>query len=307
VELINELGRVYDGDPRIGFIEVGFLGHWGEWHTYPDPSLFPDVKVQDRILLAFNASFTKTALLVRYPDVTGTQKPSSIRIGFHDDSFGYDTLIADNWGFMQKMIYAGATQRWKDVPIGGEVYPPCQQCIFDADPQGSCDTKPEKESFTQCAMTTHASWQWDSAAFVQGYSGANLKRALTGALLLGYQYYISYINVEQKCQSSTSGLLLITLNITNTGIATFYYPLSLVLTSSKTVYTLYNDLKSLLPSESNIIRQQIGYTNNGSNSTVNLAFNLSSPILSAAQPIVFAINESGSNGAISFTVPLSAC
>ena len=25
----------YDGDPRIGFVQLGLLGFWGEWHTYP--------------------------------------------------------------------------------------------------------------------------------------------------------------------------------------------------------------------------------------------------------------------------------
>jgi hypothetical protein len=31
--LISALGHRYDGDPRIGFIEVGLIGFWGEWHT----------------------------------------------------------------------------------------------------------------------------------------------------------------------------------------------------------------------------------------------------------------------------------
>ncbi|WP_285245570.1 hypothetical protein [Pseudarthrobacter sp. fls2-241-R2A-127] len=32
---ITGFGARYDGDPRIGFIEMGLLGFWGEWHTYP--------------------------------------------------------------------------------------------------------------------------------------------------------------------------------------------------------------------------------------------------------------------------------
>ena len=30
---VSELGARYDGDPRVGFVQVGFLGFWGEWHT----------------------------------------------------------------------------------------------------------------------------------------------------------------------------------------------------------------------------------------------------------------------------------
>ena len=32
---ITALGRRYDGDPRIGFITLGLIGFWGEWHTWP--------------------------------------------------------------------------------------------------------------------------------------------------------------------------------------------------------------------------------------------------------------------------------
>jgi len=29
----------YDGDTRIGYIQLGLLGFWGEWHTWTgDPS-----------------------------------------------------------------------------------------------------------------------------------------------------------------------------------------------------------------------------------------------------------------------------
>eukprot|EP01052_Picozoa_sp_SAG31_P004428 SAG31_NODE_183_length_20987_cov_8.711078_12_plen_46_part_00 len=28
---IAEFGRRYDADPRIGFVQVGLLGYWGEW------------------------------------------------------------------------------------------------------------------------------------------------------------------------------------------------------------------------------------------------------------------------------------
>ena len=29
---IHALGRRYDGDPRLGFVGLGLLGTWGEWH-----------------------------------------------------------------------------------------------------------------------------------------------------------------------------------------------------------------------------------------------------------------------------------
>src|SRR5690349_8983289 len=32
---IKAFGKRYDGDSRIGFITVGLIGFWGEWHTWP--------------------------------------------------------------------------------------------------------------------------------------------------------------------------------------------------------------------------------------------------------------------------------
>ena len=38
---IAHLGARYDGDPRLAFIQVGLLGFWGEWHTFPHSSWLP--------------------------------------------------------------------------------------------------------------------------------------------------------------------------------------------------------------------------------------------------------------------------
>lgn len=34
-KLVQALAKRYDNDPRVGWIENGLYGNWGEWHTYP--------------------------------------------------------------------------------------------------------------------------------------------------------------------------------------------------------------------------------------------------------------------------------
>jgi hypothetical protein len=63
------MGVQYDGDPRIGFIEVGTLGFWGEWHTYPktnllNPSLSAISTAMTKVLNAYQSAFTNTQLAV---------------------------------------------------------------------------------------------------------------------------------------------------------------------------------------------------------------------------------------------------
>lgn len=56
-----------NGDPRIGFVTAGLLGLWGEWHTHPRPDLFADLEGQREVLDTFEAAFTTTPILLRYP------------------------------------------------------------------------------------------------------------------------------------------------------------------------------------------------------------------------------------------------
>lgn len=86
---IAALGARYDGDPRIGFITVGLLGFWGEWHTWPHEDWMASVTVMNEVLDAYGTAFDETRLLVREPkDGTGMGQR---RLGFHDDSFAYST------------------------------------------------------------------------------------------------------------------------------------------------------------------------------------------------------------------------
>jgi len=64
---IQAFGAKYDGDPRLGFITAGLLGTWGEWHTYPRDDLWASKTVQTEVMDAYEQSFRKTPILLRYP------------------------------------------------------------------------------------------------------------------------------------------------------------------------------------------------------------------------------------------------
>ena len=61
---IQKLGQQYDGDSRIAFIQVGLLGYWGEWHTYPNTNQMAPLSTRWRVLTAFYNAFNVTKLLV---------------------------------------------------------------------------------------------------------------------------------------------------------------------------------------------------------------------------------------------------
>jgi len=304
VQLITALGKKYDGDSRIGFWQVGFLGHWAEWHDEEIP--FASKATQSRILQAFNSSFSYTQLQVRYPDVTGDYSASSLRLGFHDDSFGQDTLIPDSWGFMSRMNTAKATEQWKKSPIGGELRPELQLCIFAANPQSACaGTGLTVEPFDQCVTTSHSSWQWDYSAWGPGYSGDDYNRALAGSVSQGYSFYVQSIVVGNPVQGVGSPFSTFTLDVylQNKGVAPFYYPLNLIATYGNSKVTLSSsmgtDLRSLLPSSQPV--QFSGSLTYVSNTAISIS--LISPQNFLLKPVIFAIDGALTSGVITIPGP----
>lgn len=298
-QLIAHLGSVYDGDRRIAFWQVGFLGKWGEWHDEGGPP-FASIGVQREVLLTFNKSFEKTALLVRYPDVIGGLDANSIRIGFHDDSFFQDTLGGagtPNWHFMNRMATAKAMDRWKSVPIGGEVRPELQKCIFAENISKSCaGAGIGFEDPEQCVQATHSSWQWDNH-IKDGYSAEDTKRALAVAASMGYTFYLSAVILEQDIQKKSFN---ITAEVQNRGVAPPYYSLRMQLTypcdashQGKTVF-FGNDLMELLPSSSPTLfkSKPIGIVAG----CKDVCISLGTP--HAVRPVKFAINGADSNGMV---------
>jgi hypothetical protein len=147
-QLIEAMGKRYDADPRIANINIGFLGHWGEWHGGGQVQ-FASTETQKQVLDAYQRSFKVTQMSARYPDVFGGLKAGDTRFGYHDDSFVQDTTISQNWGFMNRMKKAGATEQWKVGAIGGEFRPELQKCYFDNDDwKKVCGGAPKVAVFT---------------------------------------------------------------------------------------------------------------------------------------------------------------
>lgn len=149
--LIAELGGAYDGDARIAYIQVGLLGHWGEWHTWPNSDLFPARATQDVVLESFSRAFPRTPLLVSQDSlsITPTHDYARHRVGLHDDAFANGTLGPDDWMFVPRLHRHGLTGLWRSLPIGGEVLPRLQSVVWD-DPQGA------PQDYFACVRETHA-------------------------------------------------------------------------------------------------------------------------------------------------------
>ena len=211
---IAALGARYDGDPRIGFLTVGLLGFWGEWHTYPHDDWMASTAVQNEVLDAYAAAFSRTRLLLRYPqEGIGIEKRA---LGFHDDSFAYQTMGPDDWHFWPRMRKANLTEIWRTQPIGGEVRPEVQDCIWNDPPAENC--VPLGQEFDRCVSTTHASWMLNHGAFDDKLTPQQRERAINAARSLGYELWVSQATLSQRERR-----LRVEITLQNRGVAPFYY------------------------------------------------------------------------------------
>ena len=219
-DFIAALGSKYDGDPRIGFLTVGLLGYWGEWHTSDHKEWFASKTVQREVMDAYAKAFRRTRLLLRYP--AGTADPyyadnRDVAMGYHDDSFAFATMPngeSKSWFFLDRMTRAGALDKWRMQPIGGEVRPEVWDTLWN-DPTGA----PKGQEYLPCVEATHATWLMNTGVFRNQLTGEMRERALIGARRLGYELQVTEAATEATADSG----IIVKVRVNNTGVAPFYY------------------------------------------------------------------------------------
>ncbi|MCD9022971.1 DUF4832 domain-containing protein, partial [Cohnella silvisoli] len=89
--VIQALAQKYDNDPRIGFIEIGSLGHFGEFHTVLIEDGFPKVSVSDQYVQHYVDYFHNKKLGMRKPFPLSAQH----QMGLFNDVFAGNST--DSW------------------------------------------------------------------------------------------------------------------------------------------------------------------------------------------------------------------
>ncbi|MDW8343744.1 MAG: DUF5010 C-terminal domain-containing protein [Verrucomicrobiae bacterium] len=135
--LFQALGQRYDGDPRIGYVDVGIYGHWGEWHmsglgfTNLPPELNATAATRARLVDIVAAAFPRTRLLM-IPDVDGDY-PDRSGLGFVHAMEQYPRMgvrkdnLSNIW-FEQEVgdwfpnVRDAFQDRWKTTPFVTEFF-----------------------------------------------------------------------------------------------------------------------------------------------------------------------------------------
>jgi len=219
---ISALGQQYDGDPRLAFITHGLVGFWGEGHTHPmngkvsgdNPAgedWMPTPANQNTLIDTWDKAFQVTPTMARYPSAETAKR----RIGYHDDSFGYETTGTADWNFLPQLKKAKADQAWQHYPIGGEVYPNIQECsVRNPNNCMTSGTNGSTVDISASIKATHASWLVDNWAFTTTLNGTEHERAVQMSAETGYDLSVARWRMHHG---------KIEVQIANNGVAPFYY------------------------------------------------------------------------------------
>jgi hypothetical protein len=218
---IEAFGKRYDGDPRIGFIHMGLVGLWGEWHTWPADNLAPKPATMKKIIDAYDAAFDRTKLEIRYFNLADGYAVGK-NIGFHDDSMFFrgdgkgntlpESMGGWNWSFLQQAVEQGGENRWIAQSVGGETRPEIQRLL--AKGKGKLVDDP-----LAVVELSHVSWQINQNG-IGIYKAADPEM---GKLVrrMGYDLRVTSAHFNDIAEGES---LRVGVSIENNGVAPFYQP-----------------------------------------------------------------------------------
>jgi hypothetical protein len=210
--LIAALGKRYNDHPRIAFIQLGLLGFWGEWHTYPQTKLYASPETERRVIDAYRKAFPDKCLMARYGKGYAGQQAW---LGFHDDMFPQDTDNGKDWSFLAGLRRATRSDNWKVSVIGGEMVPgEAQRWLGD-----------DIETTRTMLERAHFTWVGPYCPALARPAGDDFQQRCEELVRkLGYEFQIT--EVKHPSQVKSQQVAAISLQGKNVGVAPFYYPWS---------------------------------------------------------------------------------
>ncbi|MGG4440726.1 DUF4832 domain-containing protein [Brevibacillus fortis] len=216
-KLIHALGERYKDDPRIAFIQLGSIGHWGEWHTNTSIP-FPKLKISDQYVQPYLENFPDNMLLMRRPHPIA----GKYRMGLYNDVFGNkeDTKSYISWiqegyvSWLTKEKMPAMPDFWKYASSGGEFSPD--------ESLSNYFKRPLISQVISQAKSTHISWVGPNTPGRFPKDSENQKYVDRFLNTIGYRF--SLIKETHRETVKAGDDLSVSMDWQNQGVAPFYFP-----------------------------------------------------------------------------------
>jgi len=225
--LIAAVAERYNNDPRIAYIQLGSLGHWGEWHTWPAGSgVFPNLSVSDQYVGHYLAYFTDKKIGMRKPfpianehnlglfnDVFGIKSSTNEWLGWSKNGWaGIGEFVDAGDDPAEKQAASAMPDFWKHSFSGGE--------FAEGNPAKWLRDDAIMETLRQ-TRESHTSWLGPAApSDVQ--LGSELQRNIDAMhKLMGYRFVLEAAKLTGS--AVPGGELNLSMLWNNKGVAPFYF------------------------------------------------------------------------------------
>ena len=213
---IKALADYCNRDSFVAYVELGSLGHWGEWHTNTAEGALPlpDEEICNEYILAYSDSFKNARLLTRrnyeiavdgglglYNDMTGDADDTEEWLEWTRSGGEYHT---DG----EPLVFKPTERFWEKAPVGGEI---------------GGDLSAEElfgrwiSVMDDCVSGTHLSFMGPRCPSGETKDTKNAQQIREK---MGYRYYISNLTTEY---SFSEGDLEVTMKGGNVGLAPIYW------------------------------------------------------------------------------------
>lgn len=256
---IEALADYFNEDSFLAYVELGSLGHWGEWHTNVEEGAgsMPDADVCWDYVLDYSDNFHNARILMRrnyimvadaglglYNDMTGHKNDTEEWLDWIENGGSYPTENGE-------LEYEPVPDFWKTAPVGGEF-------TSSLSMEEMLDT--ELSTTLDLIERSHMS-------FIGPHCPEGEELKLPGAeavqALLGYRFYISQLQTQF---SFADDQLDVYLTWENTGSAPMYWDWPVMMY----VYDMEGELKywesvdiqlsELMPGEQLVTENHIPFT-----------------------------------------------
>lgn len=232
-ETVAALGDYFQGSGALAYVELGSLGHWGEWHVSGDGRLaMPGDGTAADYVQPYVEAFPQAKILMRRPYAIGKENSFGIyndMTGAAEDTAEWLDWIAEGDTHAVPSVTANAAM-WERAPVGGEFTSsiPMETMLGD----GLQDT-------LELIRSSHMSFLGPKCPTV-GYE--NYQEAIDAVKgQLGYRFYVPQMQLKKSLFAKNATFRV---TVENLGNAPFYFqwPLKLYVEDAQGQILLQQEL-----------------------------------------------------------------
>lgn len=192
---VREMGKRYGNDTFISYVQLGSLGHWGEWHVKYDAGIdrIPGKEIRERYIRPYVKAFPNARILMRRP----FDEVAQYGFGIYNDMAG-EAHSTEEWlkWIKQGGVYdqtgesclSAVPEIWNQAPVGGE---------FTSSISMEQLLSTELETTISLLQDSHTTFL--GPKIPRSYHEGQLLKGTEAVLkALGYRYRISHMEIRKS-------------------------------------------------------------------------------------------------------------